>query len=387
MKNKFFGYRSDNDNSVISNFNKKLEYFTIIEKHKDFYVLKTGREYFRSNLPANLKVFDIVAARIVNKSPLKLNLTDLSSFNNRKSVSDDIMKNLGVTEELSEEIIFARLNAKQIITANIINEIASELRGIIRKELSKLDLRLFLMNHSLDEFANQNTLNFYSNFGTQLSVLLKNAKFIFPSIDNSFNDESRAIIRKYLKNPTEYLSAKISGTEFDYTYKDKLNDSMKNYIKMMNSRIKHIVPLIFTIEQEPLPATVLVFVIQGQPTSLLTIIHQDHANISSFLVNETSNPYVIVKPDVMKKYGQFCTVAQNSLPLSYKFTMADDVIKYASGIFNFDMNMFIEIFSEKDNTEYIHEQTCEVIPAMHELSIPVNLIERYLEILKFVITS
>jgi len=130
-----------------------------------------------------------------------------------------------------------------------------------------------------------------------------------------------------------------------------------------------------------------VFVIQGQPTSLLTIIHQDHANISSFLVNETSNPYVIVKPDVMKKYGQFCTVAQNSLPLSYKFTMADDVIKYASGIFNFDMNMFIEIFSEKDNTEYIHEQTCEVIPAMHELSIPVNLIERYLEILKFVLTS
>lgn len=374
-KGRYSANNPGTEGPVVSNFNKKLEYLQIVEKHTEYYILKTGQGLYKASIPADLKVFDIITARILSNSPLKLNLNDLSGYSNSSALAKDICIKLKLEKPLQIKIVRFLLINKQIVTYDIIKSLTKIFEPL--KFSSQLDFNFAL----LGEVSTKTPGTTGTQQTTQISGLINQLFLndgVLPRFDNS--PEISSEFMDYLMNPGQYLSTKITGTVFDDIYVNNCTKMVNNYLKLMTKQTQHIIPILYKLNSEKAEYRVLSFISGDISQKIYTLLFVNDSVVGRFVLFIDPQPSMLVDSVLFSNIGHFCTTEQKShLP---KTSMLDNLNGYTSELFRFDMSLFEDVF----NSEPVDLTANAGEPATDNVAIKsVKLVSLYMETIKIMI--
>ncbi|GJQ63646.1 MAG: hypothetical protein SCALA702_26990 [Melioribacteraceae bacterium] len=375
LRGRYSGKNSGVESPVISNFNKKLEFLQIVEKHTDYYILKTSRGYYKAVIPEELNVFDIVVVRVINSNPLKLNLTDLSGYSNSSNLADYICKKLKIKKPVSNNIVKFLLINKQIVSYDTILSLTKKVDNVN----FETDLDFYISIYS-------GINNFLHTSFSKIAVIplrriintFHKADIIFPRISKKiqFNED----LQHFLLDPDKYLKAKITGTVFDDIYVNDYKKMIYHYLTLMKKQEEHIIPYLYNIEGERSEYSVLFFISGGFPKKILTILYSGDRPAGSFILSNEPELNLLADSELFYKIGQFCATEQKSqLP---KTSLLDNLNGYASELFKFDMSLFEDVFNSDIKSTYTFDNYEYPEHSEVERSLSAKMVTVYIDVVK-----
>lgn len=357
-----------------SSLKSEILYFLIVEKHDTLYVLREGNNYYRCELPYEFKVFDIFVAQIISRTPLRLNLTELSNFTNRSKVALKTAEALKLTDTIQYDIIYTLLLQKESVNKNRIENIYKYVNKISAVE-NLFNLRLTILNVLRQhEYRKSDSIIDYQKYYKKL--LHTDYKNVITFSDKNENRELLEFRDKIIFR-RDIFNNRI------------LQENLHNDIF---SRLpEELIPLVFIIKTGNKQLKFTSFFSESGDYSILTFFETNSGTVTQFLYTGRTNTKIIFSSDFFSQNGQFCTVAQNYLNDELKLHQVQNPSLTASDLFGFSMELFNDLLTDTPPPEGLkHDIITEIKSDYSEktmINLPLKYLERYFLFLKGIVIS